>query len=104
MEFEPGQLVLVKTEFEATQVPLDYSNELRLALDKRKTLRRIKIKKNQILLVVFIPQDTSHFFPGWSSTVIARRVVFLLGNKLCMFTSVNDWVDYLGLINYDISR
>ena len=102
MEFKPGQLLLAKTDFEASQISLDYSSELKLAIDKRKTLRHIRITKNQFLFVVSIPEDTSHFFPGHSTAVIARRIIFLLGDKLCITTSVNDWDDYIGLIDYGI--
>lgn len=104
MGYRPGQLLLAKTDFEATQIPLDYSDELKLTFDKRKTLHRIRITKNQFLFIVSIPKNTYHFFPGSATTLIARKIIFLLGDKLCMSTILNNWDDYVGLINYDYTH
>lgn len=100
MEISPGQLLVTKTTMEATQIPLDYSKEAKVSIDKRKTLRNLRINRDQVLMVVEIPEDTTHYLPGWASAVTAKRIIFLLGDKLCISTSINNWNEYFDVVSF----
>jgi len=98
VEIKPGQLLVTKTSMDASQIPLDYSDQLRLSIDKRKTLQSLRISRDQVLLVISVPEDTTHFFPGWASTIIAKRIVFLWKDKLCISTSIHAWSEYFDVV------
>jgi len=98
VEIKPGQLLVTKTTMEVSEIPLDFSDQLKLSIDKRKTLRGFKISRDQILMVVEVPTDTTHYFPGWTSAVIAKSIVFLYGEKLCISTSVHTWSEYFDVV------
>ena len=61
MDLLPGQLVLTKTEFEGHEIPIDWSEERLRPLGDRKTIRHVRIKKNEILFITSALQEDVFF-------------------------------------------
>lgn len=101
MDIQPGQLVIAKSDFEASEIPIDWADEKRLPRDQRTTLRHVKIKKNEILFITEQPvQDTLFLRYGPGTTMIRKMVTFLRGSSLCFMVTVVGFEDYLEPIDY----
>ena len=101
MDIQPGQLVLAKSDFEASEIPIDWADEQKLPKDQRKTLRHVRIRKNEILFVVDYPIQDIMFTQYGIVTPVTRWILtFLRGSALCFMVSVVGLEDYVEPINY----
>lgn len=96
MSIRPGQLVLVKSDFEASEIPIDWAEERKLPRSQRETLRNIRVKKNEILLIVNPPQEDIFFLQYGTGTQVTRQMVtFLRGSQLCFMVTVVGFNEYM---------
>lgn len=97
----PGQLVLTKIEFEGHEIPINWAEEKQRPLGDRQTIRNVRIKKNEILLIVSHPEKDIFLVNSGGVKPITRHVVsFLRGESLCFMVSVSSLEEYIEAIDY----
>lgn len=101
MDIRPGQLVVTNCSFEAHEVPINWFDEEMLRPPgERKTVRNIKIYKNEILLVLSKPIKEVLFSGfGCSNPVTRYKFSFLRNKSYCFMVTVVSLEDYIVPIN-----
>jgi len=101
VDIRPGQLVLAKSDFEASEISIDWHVEQSLPRDQRKTLRHVRIKKNEILFITNSPTEDTFFLQYGHGTQIKRHMVtFLRGKSLCFMVTVVGLEEYIEPVDY----
>lgn len=96
MNIKPGQLVITNSSFEAHEIPINwFDEEVLRPPGERKTVRNIKIHKNEILLILTNPVKEVLFSGfGCSNPVTQHRVAFLREKSYCFMVTVVGLEDY----------